>query len=70
MPLEMGRHSYDPPQILGESNRVIVGNFTSIARGTSVDCGAQHRSEYVTTYPFSMKFPQRASQYKGLQIVR
>lgn len=65
MPLEMGRHSYDPPQIMGESNKVIVGNYSSIARGVIVDCGFQHRTDFVTTYPFPNLMPDIAGLYDG-----
>lgn len=66
MGIVLGRHSYAVGvSVRGESNRVIVGNYSSLATNIIIDCGFQHHSEYVSTYPFSMKYPQRAGHCKG-----
>lgn len=52
--IKLGRHSYAHNAILrGEMSDVIVGNFCSIAEGVVFDCGFQHPTHAVTTYPLS-----------------
>lgn len=70
MALFMGRHSYDPPKIMGEANKVVIGNFSSIARGVVVDGGFQHRTDFVSTYPFPCKFPNRFGGIIGYPHVK
>jgi len=52
--IELGRHSYVcNPQFRGNMSRVIVGNFCSIAEGCVFDCGFQHPTKSVTTFPLN-----------------
>lgn len=50
-----GRGSYGGLQVLewGEGARLTVGSFTSFADGVKVFLGGEHRTDWVTTYPFS-----------------
>jgi acetyltransferase-like isoleucine patch superfamily enzyme len=66
----MGRHSYDPPKIMEDANKVVIGNFSSIAKGVVIDGGFQHRRDFVTTYPFPCKFPDRFSRIPGYPHVK
>jgi acetyltransferase-like isoleucine patch superfamily enzyme len=53
--LVMGRHSYAPPSFVrmfdGDSVRVIIGNFCSLATAVEIMPGGNHRTDTVTTYP-------------------
>lgn len=57
-----GRHTYGlgnvevytglPKSRLGEGANLTFGNFCSIAKGVKVYLGGDHRTDWVTTYPF------------------
>jgi len=55
---------------MGVANLVKVGNFTSIASGVVIDCGFQHRTEFVSVYPFSCKFPTRFGSIPGYPFTK
>lgn len=48
------RHSYGSPQIFqwGEGAAYKVGNFCSIGFGVKIFLGGNHRTDWVTTFPF------------------
>ncbi len=51
---EIGEWSYGVPSIVwGQSARLMMGKFCSIANGVSIYLGGNHRPDWVTTYPFS-----------------
>lgn len=52
--MSYGRHSYGTAQVFtwGEGACLTVGNFCSIAKGVKVFLGGNHRTDWVTTYPF------------------
>ena len=67
--LEMGRRSYDPPKVVlypGDQQRVIVGNFTSIAGDVVIVPGGNHPTETVSMFPFRMKFGLPGALEDGL----
>jgi acetyltransferase-like isoleucine patch superfamily enzyme len=52
--LDMGRHSYGSPLIAtfpGDTGRVRIGSFTSIALDVILMDGGNHRLDWVTTFP-------------------
>ena len=56
---QRGRHSYGNPRIdfhEGTPNKDIVGNFCSIAGGVVVIPGGIHPVDWVSTYPFRIKW--------------
>lgn len=53
----MGKHSYCYGQFRGAGNKVIIGAFTSIAEGVSIDCGFNHDHRMTSTFPFKNRFP-------------
>lgn len=67
---KMGKYSYGEPQILVWSvtdKKVIVGNFTSIAKGCKIILNGEHNTDWITTFPFRKfrnQWPQ-AAQIKG-----
>jgi acetyltransferase-like isoleucine patch superfamily enzyme len=50
----IGKYSYGNPKIhsWGENSELRIGNFCSIAKNVSVYLGGNHRTDWVTTYPF------------------
>jgi acetyltransferase-like isoleucine patch superfamily enzyme len=52
----VGKHTYGAEGIIihswGEPNNLIIGNFASIAGNIKVYLGGNHRTDWVTTYPF------------------
>ena len=57
--LEMGPHSYGEPLIPtfpGDTGRVRVGAFVSIALDVVIMDGGNHRTDWVSTYPFRARF--------------
>lgn len=52
---EIGGHTYGKPVLRwwGEKARLIIGRYCSIADGTTIFLGGNHRTDWVTTYPFS-----------------
>lgn len=52
---EIGEHTYGDPKILewGEGADLKIGKFCSIAKGVTLILGGEHRTDWVTTHPFS-----------------
>ena len=50
----IGKHTYGNPNIFsyGEGTKVVIGNFCSIAGNCNIFIGSNHRTGWVTTYPF------------------
>lgn len=63
---EIGRGSYGGLQVLefGEGATLRIGAYCSFARGVQVFLGGEHRTEWVTTYPFSA-LDRRFASIKG-----
>jgi len=56
-----GKYTYENPIVhswerrtaqAGPLAKIVIGNFCSIARGCNVYLGGNHRTNWVTTYPF------------------
>lgn len=54
MSISKGKHSYGNPTITDTTNtaNLYIGNFCSIAMNVTVFLGGNHRTDWVTTYPF------------------
>ena len=52
----IGRGTYGKPSIrsLGEGSTLKIGAFCSISKGVQIFLGGEHRTEWVTTYPFNI----------------
>jgi acetyltransferase-like isoleucine patch superfamily enzyme len=63
---EIGEWTYGTPLVLswGEGARLKIGKYCSIADGVTILLGGEHRTDWVTTYPFSTVFTE-ASQIPG-----
>lgn len=63
---EIGRFTYGDPQILtwNEGATLKIGAFCSIAAGVKIFLGGEHRTDWVTTYPFNVLW-ERGRQIHG-----
>ena len=55
----IGRFSYGDPDIevfQGDNTRVVIGDFSSIASEVTILAGGNHRSDWVSTFPFRIIF--------------
>lgn len=68
---EIGRGSYGAVEVIdfGEGSKLFMGSWCSIATGTSILLGGGHRTEWATTYPFTVTDPTLA-HIKGHPVSR
>lgn len=64
-----GEYTYGKPKVLewGEGTHLTVGKFCAIAKNVHIFLGGNHRTDWITTYPFSAltnEFPE-AKHIKG-----
>lgn len=52
--MKVGRYTYGTPIVYWEdhNNPLTIGSFCSIAENVRIFCGGNHRTDWVTTYPF------------------
>ena len=62
----IGDWTYGAPTVLrwGKDTRLLIGKFCSIADGVTILLGGEHRTDWITTYPF-YEFFERAKDAKG-----
>lgn len=64
-----GRHTYGYENIRafswGEGTKLRVGKFCSIAENIKVYLGGNHRTDWVTTYPFGHRERERFNNFDG-----
>lgn len=55
---KIGEWSYGYPNVMTWDNKteLTIGRFCSIAGGVSILLGGEHRSDWITTFPFSVFF--------------
>lgn len=71
MPINLGRHSYSYGTLRGSMNTVHVGKYSSIAEGTVFDCGFNHKTSNITTFPLHSiwtSLPSNIEQPKDIHI--
>jgi acetyltransferase-like isoleucine patch superfamily enzyme len=58
----IGRETYGEPRIIGEGKlaRLEIGSFCSISDEVVILLDAEHRPDWVTTYPFTVRWPECA----------
>lgn len=69
---KIGRTSYGTPKVLrwGEGATLEIGEYCSIAAGVKTFLGGNHRSDWVTTYPFTVFKPGIAGGITGHPATR
>lgn len=65
--ISIGKYSYGQPNILwGNSGaKLIIGSFCSIASNVNIYLGGNHRSDWITTYPFGHINKQVFNSFDG-----
>ena len=60
---KIGEWSYGRPNVMrpDQTTQLEIGRFCSIADGVRILLGGEHRTDWVTTYPFPSIFPERFS---------
>jgi acetyltransferase-like isoleucine patch superfamily enzyme len=63
---KIGRGTYGSPQVLSwrDGTALEIGSFCSISDSVTIMLGGEHRTDWVTTYPFSQLYPE-AEGFKG-----
>ena len=58
----VGHDTYGEPRIIGEGKqaRLEIGSFCSISDEVVILLDAEHRPDWVTTYPFNVRWPECA----------
>lgn len=53
--VDIGAHTYGAPRVRwwGEEANLSIGKYCSIAEGVEIYLGGNHRTDWVTTFPFS-----------------
>lgn len=69
---QVGEFTYGTPKVLdwGEGATLVIGKFCSIADDVTIFLGGNHRTDWVSTYPFNVlndEFPN-AKEIKGHPI--
>lgn len=59
--LIIGKGTYGNLIRRGNANTVTIGKYCSIADGVLFDCGFNHNSTFVTTFPFHTLYPELQS---------
>jgi acetyltransferase-like isoleucine patch superfamily enzyme len=52
--IEAGDHSYGTFRLRGRGETLSIGRYCSLAEGLTIFLGGQHRTDFVTTYPFNV----------------
>lgn len=63
---QIGRFTYGKPEVLSfkDGTTLEIGSFCSVSDSVRIMLGGEHRTDWVTTYPFSHFFPE-AREFKG-----
>jgi len=57
MSFTFGRHTYGAPKVLWPEAAILkIGSFCSIGASVIINLGGEHRTDWVTTYPFTHKW--------------
>ena len=71
--LAFGRHSYGIPNVLayaGDPGKVVVGSFVAIAQDIEIFVGGNHRTDWVSTFPFRMKLGLSGAMVDGVPATK
>lgn len=63
-----GKYTYGTPNIhsWNEGTKLVVGNFCSIASNCNIYLGGNHRTDWVTTYPFGHIHKNIFNNFNGI----
>ena len=63
---KIGQGTYGQPEVISfrDGTALAIGSFCSISDSVKIMLGGEHRTDWVTTYPFSHFYPE-AAKFKG-----
>lgn len=63
-----GKYTYGNPNVVWKNKdaKLIVGNFCSIAANVNIYLGGNHRTDWVTTYPFGHIHNDKFNNFNGV----
>ena len=66
--MSFGKYTYGTPIIFWENNdaKLVVGNFCSIADNVNIYLGGNHRTDWVTAYPFGHIHQDLFDRFNGI----
>ena len=66
--MSFGKYTYGHPNIhwKNDNAKLVVGNFCSIATNVNIYLGGNHRTDWVTTYPFGHIHTNIFNNFNGL----
>jgi acetyltransferase-like isoleucine patch superfamily enzyme len=66
--MSFGKYTYGNPNIYWKNKnaKLVVGNFCSIADNVNIYLGGNHRTDWVTTYPFGHVHKNIFNNFNGL----
>jgi len=66
--MSFGKYTYGKPTVYSwnEGAKLIVGNFCSIADNVKIYLGGNHRTDWVTTYPFGHIYKNKFNKFNGV----
>lgn len=58
--ITVGKHTYGKPDVYAwdQKTKLNIGNYCSIAEGVTFILGGEHRLDWVSTFPFNVKYEQ------------
>ena len=64
---DIGDFTFGTPHVhqWGEGARLHIGKFCSIAENVTIMLGGDHRTDWITTYPFNTLLPKEYGSIKG-----
>lgn len=65
--MSYGKYTYGTPNVIweNENGKLIVGNFCSIGANVNIYLGGNHRTDWVTTYPFGHIHQNKFNNFNG-----
>ena len=66
--MSFGKYTYGKPQIYwgSDNSKLVVGNFCSIASTVKIYLGGNHRTDWITTYPFGHIHTNIFNNFNGI----
>jgi len=65
--VSVGRYTYGEPwlRLWTENDRIEIGSFCSISSGVNIFGGGEHKSDWISTYPFRIVFNLASANADG-----
>ena len=66
--MSFGKYSYGKPNIIWNNDKakLVIGNFCSIASNVNIYLGGNHRTDWITTYPFGHINQDKFTEFNGI----